>query len=53
VASGGHAPRSIAGIEQDQLFAGVHERGSEMMLEIRCWQTIHLQTAYAHRKLNE
>src|SRR5262249_15907954 len=32
------------------LFADVHD---EMMLEIRCWQTIHLQTSYAHRKLNE
>src|SRR5262245_35303545 len=45
VASRGHAPLSVARIEQDQLFAGVHERGNEMMLKIRCRQAIHLQEA--------
>ena len=45
VASSGHAPLSIARIEQDQLFAGVHQRGNEMMLKIGCRQAIRLQEA--------
>src|SRR5262245_5689666 len=43
VACGGQAPLSVARIEQNQLLASVDERGNEMVIEIRCRQTIHLQ----------
>src|SRR5262245_46428663 len=36
VACRGHAPPTVAGIEQDQLLAGVHERGNEVVFEIAC-----------------
>jgi hypothetical protein len=33
----GHAPLSIARIEQDQFLAGVHKRGNKMMIETGGW----------------
>src|SRR5262245_1812415 len=36
VACRGHASLTVARIEQDQLLAGVHERGNEVVFEIAC-----------------
>src|SRR5215470_18041317 len=43
VSCSGHAALSVARIEQNQVFARVHERGNKMVIECCCRQTIQLQ----------